>query len=106
LCGTTHLLKARSSLRSSSVFLAVSESIFERSATLLQSPAKRVKVARRKSCFVAMQILLPEGTMFKFSPAFRYSRHHGFGEMILNQIVSRNNKYPENLMLRKRAKAE
>jgi hypothetical protein len=35
-------------------FLAVSEFVFWQSATLLQSPANRVKVARRKSSLVAI----------------------------------------------------
>jgi hypothetical protein len=53
LCGTTHLLKARSSLRSSSALLLVSEFPSGHSATLLQRPANLAKVASRKSCFVA-----------------------------------------------------
>src|SRR4029079_15583475 len=54
LCGTIHLLKARSSLRSSSGLPLVSEFALGHSATLLQRPANLAKVARRKSSFVAI----------------------------------------------------
>lgn len=56
LARSVHLLNARSSLRSSSALLAVSESAPVPSATLLQSPANLVKVARHSSSFVAIQI--------------------------------------------------
>jgi hypothetical protein len=56
LCGTIHLLKARSSLRSSSALLPVSEFALGPSATLLQNPANLAKVASRKSVLLPCQI--------------------------------------------------
>jgi hypothetical protein len=74
LPGPIHLLNARRSFRSSRALLAVSESAPGHSATLLQSPANLVKVARRRSCLVAMPdsssrlLPVPRRSAFQFVP--------------------------------------